>query len=506
MVAASETSSTQRNIPAYPELVPNLIGGKSSIGRGERLPVFDPSIGEQVAELAEADERTVSAAVDTARKTFVSGVWSKATVAERQQVLYQCAAIIRDHLEELAQLETLCAGIPIDTSSRRYVGFGAGWLQYFGERIGSWSGSAHRQTPGVTTLVVYEPRGVAAQFSPWNMPIGIALLKVAAAISVGNSVVLKPSEQAPIAVWRMIELLHEAGLPPGVVNLVNGRGHVTGAALASSDNIDCTSFTGGGVAGRAVAKAAASRFLPCVLELGGKSAFVIFDDADLDTALEAALWSVYGNNGEACLAGSRILVQSSVHDDFIERFVERVKQIRVGDPFDPSMDMGPMASEKHMEHVLGFVDRAAADKDAILYGGGRRKDLGAGYFVDPIVARCTDPGHVIAQEEIFGPFATFFRFDSEEDAFRMANATRYGLVAYLWTRDHQRVLRGYQALRAGTVLINSAMVTELNAPFGGVGESGVGRECGDYSLRFYSQAKTVVMAHDWKPRRPMGGG
>ncbi len=506
MVAASKTTSTQRNIPAYPELLPNLIGGKSSIGRGERLPIFDPSTGEQIAELAEADESTVIAAVDNARATFDSGVWSKVPVAERQAVMFRCAAIIRDHLEELAQLETLCAGIPIDTSSRRYVGFGARLLQYFAERIGSWSGSAHRQTPGATTLVIYEPRGVAAQFSPWNMPVGIALLKVAAAISVGNSVVLKPSEQAPIAVWRAIELLQQAGLPPGVVNLVNGRGHVTGAALASSDGIDCTSFTGGGLAGRAVAQAAAARFLPYVLELGGKSAFVVFEDADLDAALEAALWSIYGNNGQACLAGSRILVQASVADDFIERFLARVKQMRVGDPFDPSIDMGPMASEKHMAHVLSFVERAAADGDAVLHGGGRRKDLGAGYFVDPIVASCADTGHTIAQEEVFGPFATFMRFDSEEDAFQMANATRYGLVAYLWSRDHQRVLRGYQALRAGTVLVNSTMLREMNAPFGGVGDSGVGSEGGDFSLRFYCQEKTVVMAQDWKPGRPMAGG
>ncbi len=504
MVAASETSGTQRNIPAYPALVTNLIGNKSLDDGGERLPVFDPSTAEQVAELAEADESTVSAAVDNARKTFESGVWSKAPVAERQEVMYQCAAIIRDHLEELAQLETLCAGIPIDASSRRHVRYGAGWLQYFGERIGSWSGSAHQQTPGATTLVVYGPRGVAAQFSPWNMPVGLALMKVAAAISVGNSVVLKPSEQAPIAVRRAIELLHEAGLPAGVVNLVNGRGPVTGAALASSDGIDCASFTGGGLAGRAVAQAAAARYLPCVLELGGKSAFVVFEDADLDTALEAALCSIYGNNGQACLAGSRILVQASVADDFIERFLARVKQMRVGDPFDPAMDMGPMASEKHMADVLGFVERAAADGDAVLHGGGRREDLGAGYFVDPIVASCADTGHMIAQEEIFGPYATLMRFDAEEDAFQMANATRYGLVAYLWSRDYQRVLRGYQALRAGTILVNSGMATELNAPFGGVGDSGVGSEGGDFSLRFFSQEKTVVMSHDWKPARRIG--
>ncbi len=503
MVAASETSGTYRNIPAYPALIPNLIDGKSSVGRGERLPIFDPSTAEQVAELAEADDSMVSAAVDNARATFVSGVWSKASVAERQAVLYRSAAIIRDHVEELAQLETLCAGIPIEASSRRHVRYAAGWLQYFVERIGSWSGAAHQQTPGTTTLVVYGPRGVAAQFSPWNMPVGIALLKVAAAISVGNSVVLKPSEQAPIAVWRAIELLHEAGLPPGVVNLINGRGPVTGAALASSDDIDCASFTGGGLAGRAVAQAAAARYLPCVLELGGKSAFVVFEDADLDTALEAALCSIYGNNGQACLAGSRILVQASVADDFIERFLARVKQMRVGDPFDPAMDMGPLASEKHMAHVLGFVDRAAADKDVILHGGGRREDLGAGYFVDPIVAYCNDPEHTIAQEEVFGPFATFMRFNSEEDAFQIANATRYGLVAYLWSRDHQRVMRGYQALRAGTILVNSGMLTELNAPFGGVGDSGAGSEGGDFSLRFYSQEKTVVMADNWQPARRM---
>ena len=280
---------------------------------------------------------------------------------------------------------------------------------------------------------------------------------------------------------------------------------MTGAALAESDGIDCVSFTGGGTAGRAVAQAAASKYLPYVLELGGKSAFLVFEDADLDTALEAAaLWSIYGNNGQACLAGSRILLHASIYDDFVARFTERVRNIRVGDPFQASVEMGPLASEQHMRHVLGFADRARADGDQILYGGERRTDLGDGYYVEPIVASCSNPMHSIAQQEVFGPFATFMSFTSESQAFELANSTRFGLVAYLWTENHARVLRGYQAIRAGTVLVNSAMVRELNAPFGGVGDSGVGSEGGDYSLRFYTQEKTVVMSHDWRPPKPLG--
>ncbi|MDJ0928719.1 MAG: aldehyde dehydrogenase family protein [Gammaproteobacteria bacterium] len=491
-------------MPDFPSIVPNLIDGQMVSTAAQLQPVYDPSTGHTVAELAEADASTVSQAVEAARRSFSSEIWSGAPVAERQRVLYDCAQVILEHGEELAQLETLCAGIPIAGSSRRHVEIGAGWLQYFAERIGSWSGAVHNQAPGATTLVINEPRGVAAQFSPWNVPIGLALLKVSAAISVGNSVVLKPSEQTPLGILRAIELLHSAGLPPGVVNLVNGRGPVTGAALAQSQDIDCVSFTGGGVAGRAVAQAAAARFLPCVLELGGKSAVVIFEDADLDLALEAALLSAFGNNGQACLAGSRILVQASIADEFIDRFVARVQRMRIGDPFDPSNDLGPMASASHRDYVVGFVDKLKADGDELLTGGRALSELEPGYYVEPMVALCHDPSHSVAQQEIFGPFATFLRFADEKTAFRIANSTRYGLLAYLWTRDQGRALRGYQQLRAGSVVINGPMLRERNAPFGGIGDSGMGSEGGDYSLRFYSQEKTVVMAQDWQPTRRIG--
>lgn len=473
-------------------------------GSGARLAVYNPATAQVIAELQSAQAVDVDAAVRAARATFISGVWSGAAVAERQRVLYRCAEQLRAELEAIAQLETLCAGITLAGSARRQIGAAATWLQYFAERIGSRAGLLFDQTPGAVTMVTHEPRGVAGLFSPWNVPVGLSMIKIAAAIAAGNSVVIKPSEQTPLAVLAAVRSLEAAGLPPGVVNVVNGAGVQTGAALASHPDLDCISFTGGGVAGRSVAQAAGANLVPCILELGGKSAFVVFADADMDRALDAALLSIFGNNGQACLAGSRILLQAEIADEFTQRFVARTQQIRVGDPFDPATELGPLASEAHLNRVLGYVDVARAEGDEVLTGGTRRTDLGPGYYMAPVVARCADPAHRIAREEIFGPFATLLTFNDEEHAFHLANQTEYGLVAYLWSNDHARVLRGHRALRAGTVLVNSAMVRELNAPFGGVANSGVGSEGGDYSLRFYTQEKTVVLSEAWRAGVQMG--
>jgi acyl-CoA reductase-like NAD-dependent aldehyde dehydrogenase len=352
----------------------------------------------------------------------------------------------------------------------------------------------HATEPGATTLTLHAPRGVAALFAPWNVPLGLGLHKVAAAIAAGCSVVLKASEQAPLGIRRAVELLHEAGVPPGVVNLVNGRGGVTGAALADAD-VDCISFTGGGASGRLVAAAAARRHIPAVLELGGKSAFVVFADADLDRALEGALTATLGNNGQACLAGTRLLLEAPIADDFTARFVDRVRRVRIGDPMDPATEVGPLANAAGVARMAAMTALCAPEE--VLTGG--EQPSGPGHFVEPVVVRVDNPQHPCAQEEIFGPFATILTFGDENEAWEIANATPFGLAAYLWTRDHARVLRGAAALDAGTVMVNAPFLRERNAPFGGTLASGTGSEGGLWSLRFYTREKAVVMAHDWQP-------
>ncbi len=493
MKCGSQAAPDIGGVPQVPALAPNWIGGREVFGSADRVPVIDPSRGARVADLASASREDVALAIATARSTFDAGLWSRRAVTERAAVLRRAAELVRGERELLARLDTLCSGLPLHGSTRRHVDAAAGWLDYFAARIVGFGGEVFQSVPGTLTLVKHEPRGVAALFAPWNVPLGLAMLKTAAALAAGDSVVLKPSECTPFAVLRVARLLEEAGLPPGVLNIVNGPGHVTGAALAELPGTDCVSFTGGAVAGRAVARAAAERHAPCLLELGGKSALLVFADADLEAAVEAAVAGGFGNNGEACLAASRVLLDATIAEEFTARYVRRVAMLKVGDPFLPGTDLGPLISAAHRERILGFMRAAEQDGDTLLHGGSAREDLGPGFYVDPVVAQVVDAQHTVAQEEIFGPFVVLMTFRGEEEAIRLANGTRYGLVAYLWTRDHGRVLRMVERLEAGTVVVNSAMIREPNAPFGGIKASGVGSEGGDWSLRFYTREKAIVM-------------
>ena len=310
---------------------------------------------------------------------------------------------------------------------------------------------------------------MCALFSPWNVPLALSALKLAPALAAGNSVVLKPSEATPIAVRRMVGIVNAAGLPDGVLNCVNGRGPVTGAALSQAGRVDLISFTGGHKGGVAVAEAALRRHAPCILELGGKSATIVFDDCDLDAAVEGAVTSAYGNNGLACLAGSRILLQRSISEEFLSRFRAATREMRIGNPKDPDVRMGPMISAAHKDHVLGFYGQAVEDEDEILFGG----DLeGPGNFVEPGAIRvATTLSHVWCTE-VFGPITAVACFDSEEEAIDLGNDTAYGLSGYLWTRDLELALRAARRLRTGTVVVNSSFMREPNAPFGGFGVSG----------------------------------
>jgi acyl-CoA reductase-like NAD-dependent aldehyde dehydrogenase len=369
-------------------------------------------------------------------------------------------------------------------------------FEFFAEVASTAHGETYTQTAGYLTYVTREPKGVAACIAPWNAPLALASMRIATCIPWGNTCVLKPSEHTPLSMRRMVEILHEAGLPPGVVNLVNGRGSVTGEALVSHPGIDMVGFTGGTATGRSIAATAGRNLKPVALELGGKSANIVFDTADVARALDGALAGIYGNNGQQCLAGSRILLQRGIADAFIERFVARSRRIRLGDPLHPDTEIGPLAFRDHMERVLAFVDVARTDGATLLTGGRRADTPSRGWFVEPTAVLAPDNRARVCQEEIFGPFATFLVFDTLEEAIRLANDSKFGLVNYVWSEDLATVMRCSREIRAGTVWANTPMMRELRAPFGGYKDSGIGRDGPGSSLDFFTELKATIIPID----------
>ncbi|RMF07624.1 MAG: aldehyde dehydrogenase family protein [Alphaproteobacteria bacterium] len=480
--------------PRISEVAPAIINGKREAALSdERVSVINPADGTQLLEIVEADEAQVNHAVGRARDAFLRGSWSRAPLLERQAVLSRAANLVRENAEELAVLDTMTTGLTFAGATHGQAQAAAGWFDYFAGFLLNMGDDLYRQIPHVQTTVTRNPVGVAALFTPWNIPLMGAALKLGAALSMGNSAVIKPSEQSPLGTIRLVELLHEAGLPEGVLQLVNGRGAVTGAALAGHADVDLISFTGGEGAGRIISRMAAERFAKITMELGGKSANIIFDDADYDRALDGAIMAIYANNGAACLAGSRILVQNSIADKFIADFADRAKAIAIGDPFDPATELGPQSSKAHMDRVLSFKDKVRDEGGEIILDGARVPTLGEGFYISPTVSVAISNRNAVCQEEIFGPFATFLTFETEEEAVQIANDTRFGLAGYVWSDNLQRAMRVADALRTGYVLVNSPMVRERNAPFGGYGHSGIDREGGRWSLDFYSEAKTTVI-------------
>ncbi len=480
-------------------------GGFVPTGGAELVPVINPDDASELLRIAESDASIVDSAVSSARDCFARGDWSRAPVVQRQEVLYRTAELIRENAKELATLDSLCTGLLYHSATYGQTYFAAaGWFQYFAGLLGSTGDDLYRQLPDTRTFITREPVGVAGLFTPWNIPLMGASLKLGAALAMGNSCVIKPSEQSPLATARLVELIHEAGLPPGALHLVNGRGAVTGAALAAHPDVDLVSFTGGETAGRIIATETARRFARTTMELGGKSANIVFADADLERALDGSLTAIYSNNGEACLAGSRILVHKKIADNFIADFVARARKIRVGRPFDKEAELGPQSSRQHMERVISYAEVVREDGGEILTGGGRAEGFGDGFYVEPTVAVAKDNSNRVCQEEIFGPFATFLTFESDEEAVSIANDTRFGLAGYLWTNDLQKAMQVSEQLRSGYVLVNTPMVRERNAPFGGYGHSGIDREGGRWSLDFYSESKTTVVPYGSQPIPTMG--
>jgi len=486
------------NVPfAVVPRVFSLIDGESVAVRpdGYDIPVVNPTTEETISVLREADSAEVDAAVASARRAFEQGPWPRMDINERKDILYSIRDHLRKNADELVYLECVNSGLPL-SSVRNHVQRMARNFEFFAEVASTLHGETYTQTKGYLTYVTREAKGVAALIAPWNAPLALASMRVASCIPWGNTCVLKPSEFTPLSMRRMVEIFHEAGLPRGVVNLVNGRGSVTGEALVSHADIDMVGFTGGTATGRAIMASAGRNLKPVALELGGKSANIVFESANIERALDGALAGIFANNGQQCLAGSRILLQRPIVDAFIERFVERAKLIRLGDPLAPATEIGPLAFKAHLERVLSFADIARADGARLLTGGRRAAQFERGYFMEPtaVMARSNDAR--VCQEEIFGPFATFLTFDTLDEAIAIANRSKFGLVGYVWSDDLNTVMRCSREIRTGTVWVNTPMMRELRAPFGGYKQSGIGRDGPFSSVDFFTELKSTIIPID----------
>jgi aldehyde dehydrogenase (NAD+) len=472
-----------------------LIDGKwVDSASGKTFETLNPATGQVIAKVAEGDKADVDKAVAAARRAFDKGAWRKMSARERGKLLYRLAELIEDHKEELAALETLDNGKPISDSRNADLPLVIDCYRYYA----GWADKIEGKTIPVSgpyfCYTRHEPVGVVAQIIPWNFPLLMQAWKWAPALATGCTVVLKPAEQTPLSALRVGELAMEAGFPPGVINIVNGYGETAGAALSEHMDVDKVAFTGSTEVGKLIMGAAARSNLKRVtLELGGKSPNIVFADADIDAAIEGAHFGLFFNQGQCCCAGSRLFVESHIHDEFVEKMLKRVKSAKVGDPFDPATTQGPQVSKEQLDKVVGYIESGKKGGAKMLCGGGRMDKQG-GYFVEPTVFSNVSDDMQISREEIFGPVMSIAPFRDMEDVIARGNKTIYGLAAAVWTRDVKKAHRVAAELRAGTVWINCYDVFDAAAPFGGFKMSGIGRELGEYALRNYTEVKTVTVA------------
>jgi aminomuconate-semialdehyde/2-hydroxymuconate-6-semialdehyde dehydrogenase len=450
---------------------------------------INPATAEVIAEVPDSDRGDVDAAVAAAKNAFPA--WSRTPAEQRSRILLKIADLIEQHLEELAQLESRDNGKPAHLARMLDIPRAVANFRFFATAILHHASEAHVTDGAALNYTLRQPLGVAGLISPWNLPLYLLSWKIAPAIASGNTCVAKPSELTPLTAHRLAELSLEAGLPPGVMNIVHGYGPKAGAALVAHPDVPMISFTGGTVTGARVAASAAPMFKKLSLELGGKNPTVVFADADLGEAYRGATRAAFWNQGEICLCGSRVFVERSIYDQFVEGFVRCAEWLKVGDPSDDETQVGALISEAHMHKVLGYIDLAKEEGGTIV-AGGKRVDR-TGYFVEPTVITGLGCDRRVLQEEIFGPVVTITPFDDEDEAVRFANSTRYGLSASLWTRDLQRAHRVAAAIASGTVWINCWLLRDLRVPFGGAKDSGVGREGGFESLNFFTEAKNVCV-------------
>ncbi|BCB89499.1 aldehyde dehydrogenase [Phytohabitans suffuscus] len=471
--------------------IPHLIDGEPvGSASGARFDTVDPYTREPWAQVALGGAEEAARAVAAARRAFDHGPWPRMGFAERGAILHRLADLVEAHADELGGADTADMGKPLRDSRGNDVPRSALNFRFFADHARLSTGDALPMDSGHHAYTRFEPAGVVAAIAPWNFPLMLETWKIAPALAWGNTVVLKPAEDTPASASILARLALEAGVPAGVLNVVHGYGpDSAGQALTEDPRVDRITFTGESGTGRAISRAAAANLTPVSLELGGKGANLVFADADLDTAVSWSIRAIFANAGQVCLAGSRLYVQRPVYDEFLERFAAAADALVVGDPKDPGTDVGPLASYEHYLKVRGYVEGVEADGGKLRTGG-----LGDGWVVRPTVVVDVPGSARVYREEVFGPVVVVRPFDTEAEAVGLANDTRYGLNAMLFTENLSRAHRVAAALKAGTVWANCFFIRDLRAPFGGVGDSGVGREGGTFSREFFTEPKAVVMA------------
>ena len=458
----------------------------------ETRPVINPANGEVIAYAPEATVGDARTAIFAARRAFEEGVWSEISAQERASYLFKIADKIDEYAEELTKLETLDNGKTLREAGYD-VGDAAACFRYYAGMITKPDGFTYHVADPMQAMVVREPVGVCGLIVPWNYPLLMSVWKIAPALAAGNTIVFKPSEVTPVTPKKLFEIFEEVGLPKGVANMVMGAGPVVGHEIASHPEVDMISFTGGTKTGKHIMKTAADTMKKVSLELGGKSPNIIFADADYETAVDYALFGIYAGAGQVCSAGSRILVEENIYDQFVGRFVERAKQIKVGPGNDPESEMGPLVSQQHLEKVLHYIELGKQEGAKVACGGNRIVSGGLenGYFVEPTVIVDVNHEMRIVQEEIFGPVVVIQKFKDESEAIKLANNTVYGLAGAVFSNDGAKALRVVKKLRAGITWINSYHPTYNEAPWGGYKQSGIGRSLGTFGLEEFQEIKQI---------------